>query len=98
MKPSEKRYFKLWVQADKGNANPKFLQLFTQIEQQLSRMEEAMKTRIEEVKENLQKESTNATELLEQKLKSHAALSQEERDELREQTGRSDKRTGIALA
>ena len=40
MKPSEKRYFKLWVQADKGSANPKFLQLFTQIEQQRQHNEE----------------------------------------------------------
>ena len=34
MKSSEKRYFKLWVQADKSSSNPKFLQLFTQIERQ----------------------------------------------------------------
>ncbi len=34
MKPSEKRYFKLWVKADKGGTNPKFLQLFDQIEGQ----------------------------------------------------------------
>jgi hypothetical protein len=34
MKPSEKRYFKLWVQADKRGANPKYLLLFNQIESQ----------------------------------------------------------------
>ena len=34
MKPSEKRYFKLWVQAYKGSTNPKFLQLFAQVERQ----------------------------------------------------------------
>ena len=34
MKSSEKRYFKLWVQADKGNSNPKFLQLFDQLDRQ----------------------------------------------------------------
>lgn len=40
MKPSEKRYFKLWVQANKGGTNPKFLQLFTQIERQNQHNEE----------------------------------------------------------
>ena len=34
MKKSEKRYFKLWVIKEKGSQNPKFLQLFDQIEQQ----------------------------------------------------------------
>jgi hypothetical protein len=40
MKPSEKRYFKLWVQADKGSSNPKFLKLFKQIERQRQYNEE----------------------------------------------------------
>lgn len=34
MKKSEKRYFKLWVQREKGASDPKFLQLFNQIDQQ----------------------------------------------------------------
>lgn len=34
MKPSEKRYFKLWVQAESGNNVPKFLQLFNQVDKQ----------------------------------------------------------------
>lgn len=34
MKPSEKRYFKLWSQTEKDKSNPKFLQLFNQIERQ----------------------------------------------------------------
>lgn len=32
MKPSEKRYFKLWVQSDSNQTHPKFLQLFNQID------------------------------------------------------------------
>jgi len=42
MKSSEKRYFKLRVQADKKNANPKFLQLFNQIERQAAYDEQAI--------------------------------------------------------
>ena len=42
MKKSEKRYFKLWVQKEKGNSNPKFLQLFDQIETQTEYDEEAI--------------------------------------------------------
>ena len=34
MKSSEKRYFKLWSQAEKGGSNPKYLQLFNQVDQQ----------------------------------------------------------------
>ena len=34
MKPSEKRYFKLWVKEDRSSSVPKYLQLFDQIEAQ----------------------------------------------------------------
>ena len=42
MKPSEKRYFKLWSHAEKDKSNPKFIQLFDQIELQTTPNEEAI--------------------------------------------------------
>ncbi|MEN8249569.1 MAG: hypothetical protein ABFS32_11600 [Bacteroidota bacterium] len=47
MKSSEKRYFKLWVQADRGNSNPKFLQLFNQLDKQDDFDEEALENNAE---------------------------------------------------
>jgi hypothetical protein len=42
MKASEKRYFKLQVRADQGKFNPKFLQLFNQLEKQKNFDEEVI--------------------------------------------------------
>jgi hypothetical protein len=42
MKKSEKRYFKLWVQREKGANDPKFLQLFGQIDEQVEYDEAAI--------------------------------------------------------
>jgi len=42
MKPSEKRYFKLWSHAENDKSNPKFLQLFDQIVRQSASNEEAI--------------------------------------------------------
>jgi len=45
MKKSEKRYFKLWVQREKGGNDPKFLQLFDEIDKQAIYDEAAIETR-----------------------------------------------------
>ena len=42
MKKSEKRYFKLWVQNERGHGHPKFLQLFDQIDRQTTYDEKAI--------------------------------------------------------
>ncbi len=42
MKPSEKRYFKLWASGDKQQGSPKYLQLFDQIDRQAHYDEEAI--------------------------------------------------------
>ena len=44
MKKSEKRYFKLWVQNDKAGNDPKFLQLFDQIDKQKAYNEKVLET------------------------------------------------------
>jgi len=80
-----------------GSQLREFNKRFEQMELRLTQLQEQMEERLREQQTTLQNEIANHSELTETKLKNLSTLSKEEREALRDELSRLDKRTTIAV-